>query len=77
MNRNVTHAPRNAMLLGIATTLAGVGALVWRNTRHRRETRALRSLRPERPGTVPVWAQASAIVASSASALLLLVRNKE
>jgi hypothetical protein len=66
------------MLLGIAATLAGVGALVWRKTRHKRqgEPRALAATPPRPRGNVPVWAQASAIVASSASALLLLVREK-
>lgn len=75
MNRQAPRVPTTAMLLAIATTLAGVGALVWRNLRHTRETRALRA-RPEPPGIVPVWARATAIVASSASALLLLVRQK-
>jgi O-antigen ligase len=76
MNGNVTHAPRNAMLLGIATTIAGAGVLLWRKTRRMRQARAIRAARPDRPGYVPVWAHASAIVASSASALLLLVREK-
>jgi hypothetical protein len=70
MNRQITHVPKTAMLLGIATTLAGVGALLWRTTRHPHV------LTTRRPGHPPVWAQASAIVASSASALLLLMREK-
>ena len=71
MNRQITTAPKTAMLLGVATALAGVGAaLLWSRTRkpHVLTTR--------RPGNPPVWAQASAIIASSASALLLLVRQK-
>ncbi len=76
MNREVTQFSANAMLLAVAATLAGVGALVWRITRHTRKTRALRAARPERSGNVPVWAQATAIVASSVSSLLLLVRQK-
>jgi hypothetical protein len=72
MNRQVTTAPRTAMLLGVATALAGVGAaLLWSRTRKPQHV-----LTTRRPGNPPVWAQASAIVASSASALLLLVRQK-
>lgn len=76
MNPTITHAPRNAMLLGVAATLAGVGALLWRTTRHQHKGEPLLRALPRRPGRVPVWAQASAIVASSASALLLLLREK-
>ena len=76
MKTEVTHVPGNTTLLAIATTLAGVGVLLWRNTKRTRDARALLAESPERPGRVPVWARASAIVASSASALLLLVREK-
>ncbi len=68
MISNITT--RNAMLLGIATTLAGAGALILRRMNHARGTR------PAPHHDVPIWAQAAAIVASSASALLLLVHQK-
>jgi hypothetical protein len=64
------------MFVAIATTLAGVGAFLWSNIRRAREARVLRVARPVRPGRVPVWAQATSIVATSASALLLLLREK-
>ena len=67
--------PRSAMILGIATTLAGAAALIVRKTNHGRKVRMLDAIRPVHRD-VPIWAQAAAIVASSASALLLLVRQR-
>ncbi len=77
MDHEVRQIPRTAALLAIATMLAGVGALLWRDGRQAREAHKIRVAHAKRLGDVPVWARATAIVASSASALLLLVREKK
>jgi hypothetical protein len=76
MSQEPTHVPTAAAFFAIAAVLAGLGALAWRINRHSRETRALPAKRRERPGLIPVWAQATAIVASSVGELLLLTRQK-
>jgi hypothetical protein len=69
MNSARRKVSPNAFLLATATI--GVGALVW-NARQKRRALALRAAQ----SNAPVWARATAIVARSAGALLLLVRQK-
>ncbi|HEV7767489.1 MAG TPA: hypothetical protein VGQ76_20980 [Thermoanaerobaculia bacterium] len=70
MNGSRKKVSPNAFLLATATI--GIGALVW----NARQTRKALALRAARSNTAPVWARATAIVAKSAGALLLLVRQK-